>query len=134
MESNILQAFSLIDGQCKIAILNMRSGPEWHYLRWTSYEEFLKERGGSGPVMDDYNIMYVRAVEALFPEWTPEQIEKDVFRFLENVYCSFQDGRVEGYKGHSLSMSDVIGLSDGKGDNQWFYVDCYGFKKLDGYL
>ena len=129
-----LQGLFEKDGSCKVAILNMRSGPEWHYLRWTSYEEFLKERGGSGPVMDDYNIMYVRAVEALFPEWTPEQIEKDVFRFLENVYCTFQDGRVEGYKGHSLSMSDVIGLSDGDGNVHWFYVDSYGFKKLDGFI
>ncbi len=129
-----LTRFSEKDGVCKVAILNMRSGPEWHYLRWISYEEFLKECDGSGPVMGDYNLMYVAAVEKLFPAWTPEQIERDIFRFLEHVFCTFQDGRVEAYNGHSLSMSDVIGLSDGNGKDQWFYVDRYGFKKLDGFL
>ena len=134
MESNILRAFSLIDGQCKISILNMRSGPEWHYLRWTSYEEFMNERNGSGPVMSDYNLVYTEDAEVLFPEWTSEQIEADVFRFLEHVYCTFQDGRVESYKGHSLSMSDVIGLSNGCGKVHWFYVDTYGFKMLEGFI
>ena len=129
MESNILQAFSLIDGQCKIAILNMRSGPEWHYLRWTSYEDFLKERNGNGPVMSDYNLVYTEDAEVLFPEWTLREIKKDVFRFLEHVYCTFQDGRVKNYNGHSLSMSDVVGLSE-NGTVRWFYVDRYGFTEL----
>ena len=43
----------------------------------------------------------------------------------------FQDGRVEGYKGHSLSMSDVIGFSDGKGNARWFYVDRVDFEELE---
>ena len=51
------------DGMCKVAILNMRTGPEWHYLRWTSYEDFLKERNGSGPVMSDYNLVYTEDAE-----------------------------------------------------------------------
>lgn len=129
-----LQGLFAKDGRCKVAILNMRSGPEWHYLRWTSYEDFLKERNGSGPTMDDYSPMFVGTVADLFPEWTPEQIEADVFRFLEHVYCTFQDGWVESYKGHSLSMSDVIGLSNRCGKVHWFYVDTYGFKMLEGFI
>lgn len=118
------------DDRCKVAILNMRTGPEWHYLRWTSYEDFLKERNGSGPVMSDYNLVYTEDAEVLFPGWTSEQIAADVFRFLGHVYCRFQDGQVTDYKGHSLSMSDVIGLSDGNGGVRWFYVDRYGFTEL----
>ena len=118
------------DGICKVAILNMKSGPEWHYLRWTPYEMFLEERNGIGPLMGDYDLKYVGAAADLFPEWTSEQIAADVFRFLEHVYCRFQDGQVTDYKGHSLSMSDVIGLSDGNGGVRWFYVDRYGFTEL----
>ena len=119
------------DGVCKIAILNMKPGPEWHMLRWTAYEEFLKERNGEAPMMKDYDLKYVGAVETLLPGWTVEQIESHLFCFLEGVYCMFQDGRVEGYKGHSLSMSDVIGFSDGKGNARWFYVDRVDFEELE---
>lgn len=52
---------------------------------------------------------------------------------LDNIYCEFNDKHHDGYKGHSLSVSDiieVIGGSDLYGDGSRFYVDNIGFQEV----
>lgn len=51
----------------------------------------------------------------------------DLNRTLENVYVKLNVGqKPEGYRGHSLSISDLV-LMDGV----YYYVDIIGFKKID---
>ena len=45
---------------------------------------------------------------------------------LEYLYMKFQGEKPEGYTGHSLSVSDVVVL-----DGTAYYVDDYGFEKID---
>ena len=47
-------------------------------------------------------------------------------RDLDDVYSQLQGKKPEGYSGHSLSVSDVV-VMDGKA----YYVDDYGFKKVN---
>lgn len=49
---------------------------------------------------------------------------------LENLFYKFNMDRPEDFKGHSLSVSDVIVVKE-RGKNTAFYVDSFGFKKLD---
>lgn len=44
---------------------------------------------------------------------------------LEEIYILFQGAKPVSYTGHSLSVSDIIEL-----DDEQYYVDSYGFKKL----
>ena len=48
-------------------------------------------------------------------------------RGLDDVYSQLQGKKPEGYKGHSLSVSDVV-VMDGKA----YYVDDFGFRKVKG--
>lgn len=49
---------------------------------------------------------------------------------LEEIYCQLNDGCFPpGYKGHSLSISDVIELYDEAG-SEFFYVNDIGFKPI----
>ena len=45
---------------------------------------------------------------------------------LEDIFCTLNVGKKpEGYRGHSLSVSDVVEL-----DGEFWYVDSIGFRKM----
>lgn len=48
---------------------------------------------------------------------------------LEDIYLRFNVEIPDGYKGHSLSVSDVIVLDRG-GERHAYYVDSFGFKEI----
>jgi hypothetical protein len=49
---------------------------------------------------------------------------------LENLFYKFNMERPEDFKGHSLSVSDVIVVKE-RGKSTAYYVDSFGFKQLD---
>lgn len=51
---------------------------------------------------------------------------------LEDVFCALNFGTPEGFKGHSLSVSDVVEVIQGDGVEPGFYFcDSIGFQKID---
>ena len=44
---------------------------------------------------------------------------------LDNIYSMFQSPRLEGFRGHSLSISDIVFM-----DDEYFYCDDYGWKDV----
>lgn len=52
---------------------------------------------------------------------------------LDTLYERFNIHRPEDFTGHSLSVSDVIVLESG-GDKKAFYVDSFGFQKLENFF
>lgn len=44
---------------------------------------------------------------------------------LDDVYAQLQGVKPTGYKGHSLSVSDLVRV-----DGQTYFVDSFGFKKV----
>ncbi|MFR0845038.1 MAG: DUF3846 domain-containing protein [Oscillospiraceae bacterium] len=52
-------------------------------------------------------------------------------RNLEDVFTLFHSGRPEGFRGHSLSVSDVVEVEDAVGITPGFYFcDSFGFKEI----
>ena len=52
-------------------------------------------------------------------------------RNLEDVFVLFQSGRPEGFRGHSLSVSDVVEVEDAASITPGFYFcDSIGFKEI----
>ena len=52
-------------------------------------------------------------------------------RNLEDVFTLFNSGRPEGFRGHSLSVSDVVEVEDAAGITAGFYFcDSFGFKEI----
>lgn len=80
--------------------------------------DFLRKAGYQQPPADSYQLVYDG--ELIHPrEWTEKAV-------LERIYEHCNDDLPEGYRGHSLSMSDVVELYDG--DNRdFFYCDEHGF-------
>jgi len=52
---------------------------------------------------------------------------------LDSLYTKFNVERPEDFKGHSLSVSDVIVVSDEHGKTAWF-VDSFGFTQLPDFF
>jgi hypothetical protein len=50
---------------------------------------------------------------------------------LEDIYTVFNTQNVSGFKGHSLSMSDIVEIVRENGEGQCHFVDRIGYKTLD---
>ena len=77
------------------------------------------ERKGLSVDRDNYQMVYARQQE---PGET-----------LEDIYRRFNIDHPEDFKGHSLSVSDVVLLHE-KGTDTAYYVDSIGFKELPGFF
>ena len=53
------------------------------------------------------------------------------YRNLEDVFVLFNSGKPEGFRGHSLSVSDVVEVEDAASITPGFYFcDSVGFKEI----
>ena len=116
----ILEAFldSESDGY---AILQLKSTEENRDRSFESYDSF--ERHGLQPDINFYDTMYTGPI-------TTQSPNTDVI--CENLFVKFNTDRPENFKGHSLSVSDVIALKLQE-TVKYYYVDSFGFKELPGF-
>lgn len=68
--------------------------------------------------LSDYEIVYKGSTKDVKP-----------IKALEDLFTEFNINRPEDFKGHSLSMSDVVEL-----DGVYYYCDSFGWAKVDDLL
>ncbi len=99
-------------------IYQLKSGDEMHGLRFMPYD-FITKNGGK-PDFNNYDKVY---------EGYAVDLSGTVVSKLESLFEKFNLDRPEDFKGHSLSVSDVVVLGDTA-----YYVDDVGFKPLDDFI
>lgn len=100
----------------KLQILQLKSIPELRNYMFTSMS--LLEKLNLKVDLNNYNEVYV---DDLYSSIFSKNID-----ILEEIYQKFNMGqKPESYKGHSLSVSDIVVL-----DGVNYYVDSFGFIKL----
>lgn len=83
------------------------------------HEEYLFRRYNNQNVKKSWYVeVYAGEVEA----------QANTFATLEELFFIFNMKHPADFKGHSLSVSDVV-LLDGK----YYYVDSFGYKELTGF-
>ena len=82
--------------------------------------DFIEKMHGEAPQIDLYDVMYVGALHTASTD--PNVI-------CENLYTKFNIDRPEDFRGHSLSVSDVVALKQ-QGIVNYYFVDSFGFKEL----
>lgn len=82
-------------------------------LRFRSYDEVLKVSGE--PSKNNYGVVFDGELET---------------NDLESIYTKFNMDHPSGFKGHSLSISDVVELYD-ENSSEFHYVDQFGFKAIE---
>lgn len=95
----------------KVMILQIKKDVDDRFDKlFEPYDRVIKRFGKIN--LDDYNVVY-------YGDIPKGSTLNDIFE-LFNLY------HPDGYKGHSLSVSDLIVVDGGI-----FYVDRYSFKKVD---
>ena len=100
-------------------IYQLRRVDETRDVRFEPYERLTK--AGLKPDFKSYDKMYEADVSMLSGKNTGEK--------LESAFYVFNQERPEDFKGHSLSVSDVVVL-----DDTAYYVDSVGFKPLKDFI
>lgn len=100
----------------KLQILQLKSTPELRNYMFTSMS--LLKKLNLKVDLNNYNEVYM---DDLYSSIFSKNID-----ILEEIYQKFNVGqKPESYKGHSLSVSDIVVL-----DGVNYYVDSFGFIKL----
>ena len=90
-------------------IYQLKNSPENHAIRFEEYA--LAEKYGEPAKPKNYDLVYTGSLDDF------EDSNK-----LEAIYTKFNLNRPESFKGHSISVSDIIVMN-----NEANYVDSYGF-------
>ena len=100
----------------KLQILQLKRTPELRNYMFTSMS--LLEKLNLKVDLNNYNEVYM---DDLYSSIFSKNID-----ILEEIFQKFNMGqKPESYKGHSLSVSDIVVL-----DGVNYYVDSFGFIKL----
>ena len=113
----------------KYGIYQLKHNPELNHLRFEGTES-LKRMGITKDNFDaikpgNYELIYVGELSEL-----QEQIEGET---LEAIYEKFNIDHPEDYRGHSLSVSDIVVLHQ-NGENSAHFVDSFGFTGLPDFM
>ena len=103
------------------AILQLKYSDETADERFASLKTL--KRMGIEPTIDHYEVIYV----------APLLPYKDRDIMLEGLYETFNVAHPADFRGHSLSVSDVIALRE-NGIVTCHYVDSVGYKELPHFL
>lgn len=98
----------------QFSIYQLKHSDELHDIRFEPYD-YLHKNGIPCDIRN-YDLVYSGHMR---PHET-----------LENLFQKFNIERPEDFKGHSLSVSDVIVVRE-RGKSTAYYVDSIGFKQLD---
>ena len=103
------------------AILQLRDSEDTRYERFASYSAL--QRQGKEPEIDHYDVVYLAPL--------PPFQDRD--RMLEQLFVRFNFNHPADFRGHSLSVSDIVALNTG-GEVYCHYVDSVGFVELPGFF
>ena len=103
------------------AIYQLRESDNTTLLRFLN-SEYLEKKGLSAQ-KENYTAVYAGSLDR----------SGDTQDRLNELYETFNVRRPEGFRGHSLSVSDIVALKQ-NGVVSCHYVDSRGFKELPGFI
>ena len=105
------------------AIYQLKHVQDTRDLRFASMSQVLM----SGKKIDreKYDLLYIGDF--------PVQMGQQLGEVLDEIYARFNIMKPSDFTGHSLSMSDIIGLKQ-NGSVSFHYVDTFGFQEVKDFL
>lgn len=115
---NIRETEKNVIKQANYEIYQIPTGERYRDIRFIGYSNLIKM--GQLPDRLNYEKMYSGYLENL---------EGDTVNILDDIYTMFNIYHPKDFKGHSLSISDVIVLKT-ENTPKAYYVDDIGFKDI----
>ena len=104
------------------AVLQLRDDVEDNaQLMFANYSYLQKKE--MEPEIDRYKVVYHGSIS----------VSEDVNQQMEDLYVKFNIDHPEDFRGHSMSVSDIVALKIA-GEVSFHYVDLVGFQKLDHFM
>ena len=104
------------------AILQLREDVDDNIpLMFANYSYLQKKE--MEPEIDRYEVVYHGSIS----------MSEDVNRQLEDLYVKFNIDHPDDFRGHSMSVSDIVALKV-VGEVSFHYVDSVGFQKLENLI
>ena len=134
-ESSANKEVQLLYGSSdKYGIYQLKDNPELDWFRFEGTEA-LKRMGITKDNLDavkpeNYDLVYVGELSELSKDFISLQTQGDT---LEALYEKFNIDHPEDFKGHSLSVSDIVVLHE-NGKNSAHFVDSFGFTGLPDFM
>lgn len=72
----------------------------------------------------------IRDYEVTYKGYLSWNEDADPYNILEDLFCKFNQSRPEDFKGHSLSVSDIVILHYADKPSRFFYCDSFGWKEI----
>ena len=128
------EAQLLYGGTDKYGIYQLKDNPELRDFHFAGTES-LKRRGIIKDNFDaikpeNYNLVYVGELSELSKDYIGLQTQGDT---LEALYEKFNIDHPEDFKGHSLSVSDIVVLHE-NGENSAHFVESVGYTRLPDFM
>ena len=98
-------------------IYQLKDREDLHYYWFTDYDTLHQD--GNAVEAENYDLIYTAELTS--------------GTTLEDIYTRFNIEHPADFKGHSLSVSDIVVVHD-NGETAAYYVDNFGFKKVPEFL
>lgn len=105
------------------AIYQLKHTQDTRDLRFASMSQVMM--AGKKIDREKYDLLYIGDL--------PGQMNQRPDDVLDEIYARFNIMKPEDFTGHSLSMSDIIGLKQ-NGSVSFHYVDTFGFREVKDFL
>ena len=100
-----------------VSIYQINPDRDLNRVAFLNYNSLQKIQGSPGINSSIYDRVYKTSVE-----------KAD----LEAIYYTFNMDCPKNFRGHSLSVSDIVAISDGPaGESSFYFCDSIGFKRVD---
>ena len=113
----------------KFGIYQLKHNPELVHLRFEGTESLRR----MGITKDNFDAIKPENYELIYVGELSELQEQTEGEMLEAIYEKFNIDHPEDYRGHSLSVSDIVVLHQ-NGKNSAHFVDSFGFTGLSDFM
>ena len=113
----------------KYGIYQLKHNPELDHLRFEGTESLKR----MGITKDNFDAIMPENYELIYVGELSELQEQTEGEMLEAIYEKFNIDHPEDYRGHSLSVSDIVVLHQ-NGKNSAHFVDSFGFTGLSDFM
>lgn len=113
----------------KYGIYQLKHNPELDHLRFEGTESLKR----MGITKDNFDAIIPENYELIYVGEMSELQEQTQGETLEAIYEKFNIAHPEDYRGHSLSVSDIVILHQ-NGENSAHFMDSFGFTGLPDFM
>ena len=113
----------------KYGIYQLKHNQELNHLRFEGTESLKR----MGITKDNFDAIKLENYELIYVGELSELQEQTEGEMLEAIYEKFNIDHPEDYRGHSLSVSDIVVLHQ-NGENSAHFVDSFGFTRLPDFM